>query len=79
VEEVPRKGEETQVLRRPDSAQADLGQDALAGEQFRRQADHEAKHGQAAIPGFSERNETEAGGGVSHGVVEKCFEDPNSL
>jgi len=49
------------------SAQADLGQDALAGEQLGGKADHEAQHGQTAIPGFSEGNEAEAGGGVSHG------------
>jgi len=49
------------------SAQADLGEDALAGEQLGGQADHEAEHGQAAIPGFSERDKAEAGGGVSHG------------
>ena len=49
------------------SAQADLAQDALAGEQFGGEADHETEHGQAAIPGLSEGNKTEAGGGgVSH-------------
>ena len=52
---------------REGSAQTDLGKDALAGEHFGGKADHEAEHGQAAIPGFSEGNETEAGGGVSHG------------
>ena len=48
------------------SAQAQLAEDALAGEQFGAQADHEAEHGQAAIPGFSEGDETEAGRGLSH-------------
>ena len=49
------------------SAQADLAEDALAGEQFGGEADHEAEHGQTAIPGLSEGNKTEAGGGgVSH-------------
>jgi len=50
------------------SAQTDLAQDALAGEHFGGEADHETEHGQTAIPGFSEGNKTEAGGGgVSHG------------
>ncbi len=49
------------------SAQTDLGEDALAGEQFGGEADDKTQHGQAAIPGFSERNKTKAGGGVSHG------------
>ena len=48
------------------SAQAQLAEDALAGEQFGAQTDHEAEHGQAAIPGFSEGYETEAGRGLSH-------------
>jgi hypothetical protein len=48
------------------SAQADLSEDTLTGEQLGAQTDHEAQHGQAAIPGFSEGNETEAGGGVGH-------------
>ena len=51
------------------SAEANLGQDALAGEQFGTQADHEAHHGQPAIPGFSEVDEAEAAFcGVSHGL-----------
>ena len=49
------------------SAEADLGQDALAGEQLGTQADHEAHHGQAAIPGFSKVDEAEAGCVVRHG------------
>ena len=50
------------------SAQADLGQNALTGENLSRQADHEAHHGQAAVPGFGEVDETEAGlGSVRHG------------
>jgi hypothetical protein len=50
------------------SAQADLGEDALAGEQLGGQADHETHHGQAAIPGFGEVHEAEAGlGSVRHG------------
>ena len=42
------------------SAQADLGQDALAGQEFSAEADHEAHHGEAAVPGFSEIDEAEA-------------------
>ena len=50
------------------STEADLGQNALAGENFGREADHEAHHGQAAVPGFGEVDETEAGlGSVRHG------------
>ena len=52
----------------PKSAEADLGQDALAGEQFGAKADHETEHGQTAIPGFSQVDEAEAGlRGVRHG------------
>jgi len=49
-----------------DSAQADLAENALAGEHFGSQANHETKHGQAAIPGFSESHEAEAGFRSSH-------------
>ena len=59
------------AVARGRSSQADLGEDALAGEQLGAEPDHEAEHGQAAIPGFGEGNETEAGGGVSHGVGEE--------
>ena len=49
------------------SAEADLTQDALAGEQFGGETDNEAEHGQAASPSFGEGHETEAGGGgISH-------------
>lgn len=50
-----------------ESAETDLGEDALAGEQFGGEADDEPEHGQTAVPGFSEGNETEAGFGSSHG------------
>ncbi len=43
------------------SAEADLGQDALAGEQFGAEADDETHHGETTVPGFSEVDETEAG------------------
>ncbi len=49
------------------SAEADLTEDSLAGEQLGAQADHETEHGQTTIPGFGEGHETEAGGGFSHG------------
>ena len=42
------------------SAEADLGQDALAGQQLSAEADDEAHHGQTAVPGFSEVDEAEA-------------------
>ena len=45
---------------RAGSAEADLGQDALAGQQLSAEADDEAHHGQTAVPGFSEVDEAEA-------------------
>ena len=43
---------------RPErSAEADLGEDALAGQQLGTEADDEAEHGQTAIPGLSEVDE----------------------
>jgi len=36
-----------------------LGEDALAGEQFGAKTDYKTEHGQAAIPGLGERDETE--------------------
>ena len=39
------------------SAEADLGEDALAGQQLGTEADDEAEHGQTAIPGLSEVDE----------------------
>ena len=50
-----------------ESAEADLGQNALAGQQFSAETDDEAQHGQAAIPGFSEVDEAEASCVVRHG------------
>jgi len=50
------------------SAQTDLAEDALTGEQLGGQTDHETHHGQAAVPGLSEGNKTEAGVGISHGM-----------
>jgi hypothetical protein len=41
----------------------------LAGEQFGTQADDEAEHGQAAIPGFGKGDEAKSGSGVSHRIL----------
>ena len=48
------------------SAEADLGQDALAGQQLGSETDDEAEHGQTAIPGFSELREAKLC--VTHGM-----------
>jgi len=48
------------------SAKSDLLQDALTSQQLRSQANHEAEHGEATIPGFRNRNKAEAGSGISH-------------
>ena len=45
---------------RDGSAEADLGQDALAGQELGAEADHDAQHGQTTIPGLSEIDEAEA-------------------
>ena len=50
-----------------ESAEADLGQNALTGQQFSAEADDEAQHGQAAVPGFSEVDEAEASCVFRHG------------
>ena len=50
-----------------ESAEADLGQNALAGQQLGAETDDEAQHGQAAVPGFSEVDEAEASCVVRHG------------
>jgi len=49
-------------------AQAHLGQDSLAGQEFGGHADDKPKHGQAAIPEFGKGNEAETGSGVIHGI-----------
>jgi hydroxymethylpyrimidine pyrophosphatase-like HAD family hydrolase len=54
-----RERKQNSCFRARASAQADLTKDALAGEQLSGEADREAKHGQAAIPGFSEIHKTE--------------------
>jgi hypothetical protein len=47
-------------------AQTDLAEDGLASEELGPQTDHEAEHGQTAIPGFSEGDESVTGSGISH-------------
>ena len=49
-----------------ESAEADLGQDALTGEKLGAQTDDETEHGQAAIPCFSEIYKTKARCVVRH-------------
>ena len=61
------------------STEADLGKDALAGEQLGRQTNREAEHRQATIPGFGESHEAVAGRGVSHGGVSKSHENCNRM
>jgi len=60
------------------SAEADLGEDALAGQELGAQANHDAQHGQTTIPGLSEIDEAEACV-VRHGVnqldVSQCNKD----
>ena len=48
------------LLGESESAEADLGQNALTGQQFCTETDDETHHGQSAVPGFSEVDETEA-------------------
>ena len=67
---IPRGGSSlAHASARAGSAQTDLAEDSLAGEQLGGEADREAQHGQAAIPGFGEIHKPEAcgrRGGVSH-------------
>jgi len=51
---------------RVDSAQTQLAQDSLTGEELGTKSDHETEHGETSIPGFSESDKTETGGGFSH-------------
>lgn len=51
---------------RIDSAQTQLAQNSLTGEELGAKSDHETEHGETTIPGFSESDKTEAGGGFSH-------------
>ena len=49
-----------------ESTEANLSQDALAGEKLGAKADNETKHGETAIPGFSKIYESKAGCVVRH-------------
>ena len=51
-----------------ESAEANLAEDALAGQQLGAEADDETHHSQTTIPGLSEVDETEAGV-VRHGCA----------
>ena len=50
------------------STDSDLRKDALAGQKLSTEADDKSHHGEAAIPGFSERRESELG---THSSVKK--------
>ena len=50
------------------STDSELREDALAGQKLSAEADDESHHGEAAIPGFSERREAEL---AVHSVVKK--------
>ena len=52
---------------RMDSAQTQLAQDSLTGEELGTKSDHETEHGETTIPGFSESNKAKTGSGISHG------------
>ena len=52
---------------RVDSAQTQLAQDSLTGEELGAKSDHETEHGETPIPGFSKSDKTETGSGFSHG------------
>jgi hypothetical protein len=60
-DETQKGGDGGGVVGLHDSAQADLGENALAGEQFGGQSDHKPNHGQSAIPGFGKSDEAETG------------------
>ena len=53
----PRIFEEAAIRFLLESAHTNLSKDALAGQEFSTQTDHETHHGEAAVPGFSEGRE----------------------
>jgi len=59
-QKTPRRAEGFCESAERKSAEADLGQDALAGQELGAEADHDAQHGQTTVPGFSEVDEAEA-------------------
>ena len=56
----PRIFEEAAIRFLLESSHADLGKDALAGQELSAKADYETHHGESAVPGFSEVDEAEA-------------------
>ena len=71
----PRRTEGFRESAKRKSAEADLGQDALAGQELGAEADHDAQHGQTTVPGLSEVDETEAcvvRHGLNRLVVSQC-------
>ena len=60
------------------SAEADLGEDSLAGQELGAKADQETEHGETAIPGFGKGDKPEALG-VIHGFVAWCYGDCNGM
>jgi hypothetical protein len=48
------------------SAQTQLAENALTGEQLSAEADHEAEHGQTAISGFGKGDESVTESGLRH-------------
>ena len=59
-QKTPRRAEGFCETAERKSAEADLGQDALAGQKLCAETDHDAHHGQTTVPGFSEVDEAEA-------------------
>ena len=60
IKKPPRIFEEAAIRFLLESAHTNLSKDALAGQEFSAEADHETHHGEAAVPGFSEVDEAEA-------------------
>ena len=56
-QKTPRRAEGLLGFAMRNSAEADLGQDALAGQELGAEADHDAQHGQTTVPGLSEVDE----------------------
>ena len=62
------------MLAQSASAQTNLTKNALTGEQLGAKTNHEAQHGESAIPGLSESNKSKAGIGGVHGVFPNIAE-----
>ena len=59
-QKTPRRAEGFLGSAMRNSAETDLGQDALAGQELGAETDDDAQHGQTTVPGFSEVDEAEA-------------------